>query len=1207
MLQPKNTVELGTKDGVSTIFLLSELSSDSHLATIDIEPNPRCLEHLASDPRLTIITSDDLDPRVLDALSSQLAPDQPDSQDPARIVDLLFIDTEHNAEQVTQELNTYSAMLRDGAIVVVDDIHLNPEMEAWWQALPYEKIDTGLTLHHSGFGLFRFKISPAQPLTPDQPKLAVMYYLHDDALYLKQSIDAFKDFGDVFVFISQIPWHGEPGDWERAAEIAGDSGATVMTGEWGSEGEQRQAAQRHIQSLGYTHALIPDGDEIIEASLLGELKKIAEHQLADRVYVEWDTYWKTPEYLVRPREKFTPLLLVDLNRAFHLELRNYGGGRSLFLPAGHGIVHHLSYCGPESRIERKIGSWSHRREVKNDWFEHVWRKWDENRSMQCLHPTHPEAYGFAERVPVPEILADALHACVEASDGEATGHSSPPTPESWPSISIIVPVHGQAAVLERCLSSLDKLQDLWHEVLVVDNASTDRAKHIVRAYPWAKLLENETNLGFAAACNQGYENSTGEIVLFLNSDTVMPRAGLIRLIESLAESQSIAAAGPLSNNCGHFQQTAISYSDRNQLDLFADDFAHRPQQDIDTDMLSGFCLAVRRNVLAEVGGFDERFGVGLFEDNDLCYRIRRVGYRMVVSARSFVHHEGSASLSHMKDTGKLFEANRIKFERKWHEDIEAGFASALSGLTADAITFTAGRKPEKLKVELAHKAKQAQISICMIVKNEERVLADCLASVVDVFPEIVVVDTGSTDQTKHIACEYEVNLIESTWHDSFSIARNESIAAATGRWIFWIDADDTVPLTSAEHLINEISNAPSNVHAFVVPVQFVEDGPGAGTRVDHVKAFRNLPGIKFEGRIHEQILGSLHQHGGLIARSNAVVLHSGYDTSEQGQRKKSEREDKLLWLDHSERPSHPFPCFNLGMTFHFRGDHKAAAKWLRKSIELCDERETILRKAYCLLGVSLRQLGKETEALKTFENGLAAAPDDIELRFQLASQLSSSGRHKEAIERYRECLSLKPDGYYSSFDTGIRSFKTLHNVAIEHMALGEHQEAVAALKDAIALAPHFVPSAESLFAIAMEDSDLETASFAMEAVRAAEGMSERWATMGAFYAERTQGSDGPTTFLSRALQSSPSAIPVRLSLARKLISDGNEDEAMDHWPILANAGVAEAAYFMGVALNRQGDFESALPWMRRAAELNPEHEETRKQIEALERMLKDDL
>ena len=81
----------------------------------------------------------------------------------------------------------------------------------------------------------------------------------------------------------------------------------------------------------------------------------------------------------------------------------------------------------------------------------------------------------------------------------------------------------------------------------------------------------------------------------------------------------------------------------------------------------------------------------------------------------------------------------------------------------------------------------------------------------------------------------------------------------------------------------------------------------------------------------------------------------------------------------------------------------------------------------------------------------------------------------------------------------------------------------------------------------------------------------------------------------------------QLAQARTNFKNGNDDEAMDHWPILANAGVAEAAYFMGVALNRQGDFESALPWMRRAAELNPEHEETRKQIEALERMLKDDL
>ncbi|MCW5941941.1 MAG: glycosyltransferase, partial [Fimbriimonadaceae bacterium] len=193
--------------------------------------------------------------------------------------------------------------------------------------------------------------------------------------------------------------------------------------------------------------------------------------------------------------------------------------------------------------------------------------------------------------------------------------------------------------------------------------------------------------------------------------------------------------------------------------------------------------------------------------------------------------------------------------------------------------------------------KRPRISLCMIVKDEERVLADCLASAKPWFDEIVVVDTGSTDGTRDIARRYGARLFEFPWTDSFSEARNESLRHATGDWIFWMDADDTLPTESGTAVRESARSAPRDVVGFVVPVQFLDDAPGAGTRVDHVKLFRNLPGLAFEGRIHEQILPALRASGGKVARCAALVLHSGYDTSPEGQRKKRERDAKLLRLD----------------------------------------------------------------------------------------------------------------------------------------------------------------------------------------------------------------------------------------------------------------------------------------------------------------------
>ena len=153
-------------------------------------------------------------------------------------------------------------------------------------------------------------------------KTAVCYCIHDDLYYLKESIASAAEVGDLFCFISKVAWHGEPGDWQSAQAIAEGSGATVIPGEWRSELEHRQAALRHLREAVYTHALIPDGDEFIETTLLRSLQKIAESELADRVYVHWDTYWKSAEYVIRvrrsgrsPTAQVLPLadyLVVDL-------------------------------------------------------------------------------------------------------------------------------------------------------------------------------------------------------------------------------------------------------------------------------------------------------------------------------------------------------------------------------------------------------------------------------------------------------------------------------------------------------------------------------------------------------------------------------------------------------------------------------------------------------------------------------------------------------------------------------------------------------------------------------------------------------------------------------------------------------------------------------------------------------------------------------
>jgi GT2 family glycosyltransferase/tetratricopeptide (TPR) repeat protein len=997
--------------------------------------------------------------------------------------------------------------------------------------------------------------------------------------------------GPCYVFVSRLPWSLETGDWERCASIAEKAGATVVLGDWDSEQSHREAAHAYLIQEGFRYAITIDCDEVVEPLLLENLLKIAKAELADAVHVQMDTYWKSAEYVIRPREALTPVMLIDLLSTQFLYIREFEAKRRLVLTQGHGVLHHLSYAGPNERIIRKISTWSHKDEVIEGWYGNVWLGWDSNKMLRNLHPTHPAAYGMTERIALP----DALKGIVIEPRAPLEVGSLPPT------TSIVIPLKGGEADIKQCLDSLSLCQDLFDDVVIVDNASTDKATDIAETYPFVRLIRNAQNEGFGRACNQGFWASIGTAVVFLNSDTVVPRAGLARLLESLWSSGSIAAAGPYTNNCGHLQRIVPTYTTFDTLDLFAEDFSTKATSDLEVDMLVGFCVAVRRSVLDELGVFDERFGIGTFEDNDLCYRLRRSGYRLVIATRSYVHHHGSRTLGTMPNYGEILAENERKFITKWRDDLDTGFASSLSGLQAAPIVFNAERHPDRILKEIRELAHRADVSLCMIVKDEERTLDACLSSAKAYFNQIIVVDTGSTDRTIEIAKSHGVEVYEHPWEDSFSTARNYSMQYAKGRWIFWMDADDTLPRHTGESILRAAVGAPQEVAGFVIPVQFVEEGAGAGTRVDHVKLFRNVPGLAFEGRIHEQILSSLREHGE-IARIEAVVLHSGYDTSDQGQKKKRERDFKLLALDAEERPNHPFVLFCYGMTYHYTDEHELAIGMLTRSIEHSNPKESHLRKAYALKSVSLKKLDRKEEALKVIFDGIEAVGDDPELRFQAALILTELGRLEEAREQYL-LTAEDVSGHFSSLDIGILGFKRYHNLAVICDQLGSYAEARDWWLKALEAAPTFLPSAFELFDAALKHNDPAIAGKCLECVLQTEGPRHNWLKMSEKLALSIGGPEYADWTLRKALIDYPHSREVRLALTRFYLSQERVQEAIPHLRELNHEGVAEAAYFLGVIDIRSGRFATALQWMERAFQLNPNHQDTLTQIENLRRML----
>ncbi len=274
---------------------------------------------------------------------------------------------------------------------------------------------------------------------------------------------------------------------------------------------------------------------------------------------------------------------------------------------------------------------------------------------------------------------------------------------------------------------------------------------------------------------------------------------------------------------------------------------------------------------------------------------------------------------------------------------------------------------------------QPGVTLCMIVRNEEANLPECLRTTEGLFQERILVDTGSTDATREVASRCGVKVFDFPWVDSFAAARNESLRHATCKWIMWLDADDRLEETNRERLRSVFAALGDERDAYAIQVRSVLDsGRTAYRMLDQVRIFRNLPEIRWDYRIHEQILPAVNRAGGSVRWTDVIVDHVGYQDAAV-RRGKLERNLRLLELDDADRPDDSFSLFNLGWTMLDLGRISDALPRLRRSLELAKSDSSILRKLYHLLAVAHRQSGSIEEALPICRDGLKRFPDDAEL------------------------------------------------------------------------------------------------------------------------------------------------------------------------------------------------------------------------------------
>lgn len=250
---------------------------------------------------------------------------------------------------------------------------------------------------------------------------------------------------------------------------------------------------------------------------------------------------------------------------------------------------------------------------------------------------------------------------------------APAVAAAFPRLSVVIVTHNNADLTARCLESLE-LANEWPnlETLVVDNASSDSTPELLAR--WSAGREdgsaqlNPENRGFAAANNQALARAGGDFLVLLNNDTVVTRGALATLARHLHAHPGIGLLGPCTNAISNAAQVAVGYREIAELPGWAADWTWRNDGRVERlDMAAMFCLAMRRETYELLGPLDERFAVGMFEDDDYSVRARRAGLEVCCAYDAFVHHWQKSAFRLIGEEAylRVFEENRRRFDAKW--------------------------------------------------------------------------------------------------------------------------------------------------------------------------------------------------------------------------------------------------------------------------------------------------------------------------------------------------------------------------------------------------------------------------------------------------------------------------------------------------------------------------------------------------------------
>ncbi|MBO8127803.1 MAG: glycosyltransferase [Peptococcaceae bacterium] len=300
----------------------------------------------------------------------------------------------------------------------------------------------------------------------------------------------------------------------------------------------------------------------------------------------------------------------------------------------------------------------------------------------------------------------------------------------------------------------------------------------------------------------------------------------------------------------------------------------------------------------------------------------------------------------------------------------------------------------------------ATLSLCMIAKNEADNIGRCLNSVKDIVDEIILVDTGSTDNTIEIAKAMGAKVIEEEWQNDFSAPRNTSLEHATGDWILFLDCDEELAPDSAVELRQIIDNTPYEAFFVLVTNKTETD---IELTFPSIRLFRNRKCFRFRGKIHEQIVNSIIENYGQqsIGHSEIRIIHHGYNASTTHIQAKVHRNLAIL-EGYPDEKRDGFFFYNLGTEYLRLGEKKKALAAYLKALKMTKPTQSYGPVLVKRTMTTLMELQRYRDAVEQLRYYQTIYPQFNDLVFLEAICHIRCGRYSEGKSRLQDYLAMPP-------------------------------------------------------------------------------------------------------------------------------------------------------------------------------------------------------